>query len=134
MTTDTLTLIEALSAAGKDVAALVLRLLDESAGLAGPEPDATSERELAVRLLALGAALHRRTTPPVGRDWARRTLPRVRPGVPVPATLLVVHMGTGAFLLTACPQDRGATAYLRAEDAMLLSYAMADAFGASHES
>ncbi len=50
------------------------------------------------------------------------------PGVPVPATVLVVVMNDGSYLLVGYPQ-RGPSAYVTAEDAVPLRQALAAAFG-----
>lgn len=51
----------------------------------------------------------------------------IRPGVPVPATLLVADMGDGEFLLQGW--RAGPSAYLTAQDAGPLRQALRDAFG-----
>ncbi len=51
----------------------------------------------------------------------------IRPGVPVPTTLLVADMGDGALFLQGWPA--GPSAYLTAEDARPLRQALGNAFG-----
>ncbi|MGH3905589.1 MAG: hypothetical protein ACRDTE_15605 [Pseudonocardiaceae bacterium] len=51
----------------------------------------------------------------------------IRPGSPVPATVLVVVMGSGALLLQGW--RAGPAAYLTAQDAAPVHYALAAAFG-----
>jgi len=59
-----------------------------------------------------------------GQSGIRRS---IRPGAPVPATLLVANMGDGALLLQGW--RAGPSAYLTAEDARPLRQALGDAFG-----
>ncbi len=53
----------------------------------------------------------------------------IRPGVPIPATLLVAQMGDGALFLQGWRD--GATAYVIPEDAGPLRHALATAFGSA---
>jgi hypothetical protein len=50
------------------------------------------------------------------------------PGTPVPATVLVVVLNDGSYLLVGYPQS-GPSAYVTAEDAVPLRQALAAAFG-----
>ena len=50
------------------------------------------------------------------------------PGAPVPATVLVVVMNDGGYLLVGYPQG-GPSAYVTAEDALPLRQALGAAFG-----
>ncbi|MGH3781338.1 MAG: hypothetical protein ACRDRO_12115, partial [Pseudonocardiaceae bacterium] len=52
----------------------------------------------------------------------------IRPGAPVPATVLVAALGDGALLLHGW--RTGPSAYLTAEDATPVHHALAEAFGA----
>ena len=52
----------------------------------------------------------------------------VRPGAPVPATVLVAVMSDGSYLLVGYPQS-GPSAYVIAEDAVPLREALTAAFG-----
>lgn len=51
----------------------------------------------------------------------------IRPGVPAPATVLIVEMGGGALLLQGWRD--GPRAYVSAEDAVSLRQALAAAYG-----
>jgi len=63
-----------------------------------------------------------------GSQPARRDIGRsIRPGVPVPATVLVADMGDGALLLQGW--RAGPSAYLTAEDAAPLRQVLETAFG-----
>lgn len=53
----------------------------------------------------------------------------IRPGVPVPATVLVADMGDGALLLQGW--RHGPAAYVSVADAVSLRQALAAAFGES---
>ena len=59
-----------------------------------------------------------------GQSGIRRS---IRPGAPVPVTLLVADMGDGALLLQGW--RAGPSAYLTAEDARPLRQVLGDAFG-----
>ncbi|MCA1672527.1 MAG: hypothetical protein LC799_10100 [Actinobacteria bacterium] len=52
----------------------------------------------------------------------------IRPGTPVPATMLVVAMNDGSYLLVGHPQGEPAC-YVIAEDAVPLRQVLATAFG-----
>lgn len=51
----------------------------------------------------------------------------IRPGVPVPVTVLLVEMSSGSMLLQGW--RNGPSAYINAEDAVPLRRALADAYG-----